>query len=192
MAQLIPPIPKELLTPESYIWRDWFNNLRNILVGAIEGTVAWASLNFTGSNITDLVSRRHTDLQSLQGGTAGQYYHLTAADYTSVTTTFGSQTANFVYAAPNGSAGVPTFRALVAADIPALSYVPYTSATTNVNLNAKNLTNVATFSASTVKATTAAGFISSDGSTGFTGTITTGSLVGKTITIKDGIITSFA
>lgn len=192
MAQLIPPIPKELLTPDSYIWRDWFNNLRNILVGSIEGTVAWASLNFTGSNITDLVSRRHTDLQSLQGGTAGQYYHLTAADYTSVTTTFGSQTANFVYAAPNGSAGVPTFRALVAADIPALSYVPYTSATTNVNLNAKNLTNVATFSASTVKATTTAGFISSDGSTGFTGTITTGSLVGMTITIKDGIITSFA
>ena len=72
MAQLIPPIPKELLTPDSYIWRDWFNNLRNILVGAVEGTVAWASLNFTGSNITDLVSRRHTDLQSLQGGTAGQ------------------------------------------------------------------------------------------------------------------------
>ena len=192
MAQLIPPIPKELLTPDSYIWRDWFNNLRNILVGSIEGTVAWASLNFTGSNITDLVSRRHTDLQSLQGGTAGQYYHLTAADYTSVTTTFGSQTANFVYAAPNGSAGVPTFRALVAADIPALSYVPYTSATTDVNLNAKNLTNVATFSASTVKATTTAGYISSDGSTGFTGTVTSASLVGMTITIKDGIITSFA
>jgi len=192
MAQLIPPIPKELLTPDSYIWRDWFNNLRNILVGSIEGTVAWASLNFTGSNITDLVSRRHTDLQNLQGGTAGQYYHLTAADYTSVTTTFGSQTANFVYSAPNGSAGVPTFRALVAADIPALSYVPYTSATTNVNLNARDLTNVATFSASTVKATTTAGFISSDGSTGFTGTITSGSLVGMTITIKDGIITSFA
>ena len=84
MAQLIPPIPKELLTPDSYIWRDWFNNLRNILVGAVEGTVAWAAINFTGSNITDIVSRRHTDLQSLQGGTAGQYYHLTAAQYTVV------------------------------------------------------------------------------------------------------------
>lgn len=33
-----------------------------------------------------------------------------------------SQTANYVYAAPNGSAGAPGFRALVAADIPALSY----------------------------------------------------------------------
>jgi len=46
--------------------------------------------------------------------------------------------------------------------------------------------------APTVKATTAAGYISSDGSTGFTGTVTTASLVGKTITIKDGIITSVA
>lgn len=36
---------------------------------------------------------------------------------------FASQTANTVLAAPNGSAGTPTFRALVAADIPALSYV---------------------------------------------------------------------
>lgn len=36
---------------------------------------------------------------------------------------FASQTANYVLAAPNGSAGTPTFRALVAADIPALSYL---------------------------------------------------------------------
>ena len=45
---------------------------------------------------------------------------------------------------------------------------------------------------STIKVTSAGGFISSDGSTGFTGTVTTASLVGKTITIKDGIITGFA
>lgn len=32
-----------------------------------------------------------------------------------------SQTANMVFAAPNGSSGVPSFRALVAADIPALA-----------------------------------------------------------------------
>jgi hypothetical protein len=39
----------------------------------------------------------------------------------SLNSTFGSQTANFVYAAPNGSAGTPSFRALVAADIPTLN-----------------------------------------------------------------------
>jgi hypothetical protein len=36
---------------------------------------------------------------------------------------YASKTANYVLAAPNGSAGAPTFRALVSADIPALSYV---------------------------------------------------------------------
>lgn len=34
---------------------------------------------------------------------------------------FASQTANTILAAPNGSAGVPTFRAIVAADIPTLN-----------------------------------------------------------------------
>jgi len=36
---------------------------------------------------------------------------------------FASQSANTFLAAPNGSAGVPTFRGIVAADVPALSYV---------------------------------------------------------------------
>ena len=42
---------------------------------------------------------------------------------------YASKTANYVLAAPNGSAGVPTFRALVTADIPALSYVSSVSGT---------------------------------------------------------------
>jgi hypothetical protein len=306
MAQLIPPIPKELLTPDSYIWRDWFNNLRNILVGAIEGTVAWAAINFTGSNITDLVSRRHSDLQNLQGGTAGQYYHLTATQLTNLGTvttvtgtapvvssggntpaismaaattsvsgyltstdwttfnnkvtsvsgtagrvsstggttpvidlvngiasagttgsvslipvvtidTYGRVTSITTAANPQGTVTSVTGTAPVVSSggaTPAISMpaattsvngyltstdwntfngkLSYTGATSNVDLNAKNLTNVNTFSAATVKATTAAGYISSDGSTGYTGTVTTSSLVGKTITIKDGIITGFA
>ena len=44
-----------------------------------------------------------------------------------------SQAQNLFYASPNGSAGVPTFRALVAADIPTLTgYVP-TSRTLTIN-----------------------------------------------------------
>lgn len=38
-----------------------------------------------------------------------------------LTATWSSQTANQVLAAPNGSSGAPTFRALVAADIPTLN-----------------------------------------------------------------------
>lgn len=57
---------------------------------------------------------------------------------------------------------------------------------------AETLTVGGSISATTVKATTVGGYISSDGSTGYTGTVTTASLVGKTLTIKDGIITGFA
>ena len=45
-----------------------------------------------------------------------------AAAYGDTLNPYASKTANYVLAAPNGSAGVPTFRALVAADIPALPY----------------------------------------------------------------------
>jgi len=35
-------------------------------------------------------------------------------------------------------------------------------------------------------------FKSSDGTSGFTGTLTTALLIGKTLTFKDGLITAFA
>ena len=38
-----------------------------------------------------------------------------------LTGTLASQTANYFFAAPNGSAGTPTFRAIVAADVPTLN-----------------------------------------------------------------------
>ena len=44
-----------------------------------------------------------------------------AAGYGDTLNPYASKTANFVLAAPNGSAGVPTFRAVVANDIPTLN-----------------------------------------------------------------------
>ncbi len=44
-----------------------------------------------------------------------------AAAYGDTLNPYASKTANFVLAAPNGLAGVPTFRALVAADVPTLN-----------------------------------------------------------------------
>lgn len=49
-----------------------------------------------------------------------------------LTGAWANQTANLVFASPNGSTGVPTFRSLVAADIPALSYVSSVSGTSPV------------------------------------------------------------
>lgn len=39
----------------------------------------FTDLQFTGSNLTSLVTRNHNDLQNIQGGAAGDYQHLTTA-----------------------------------------------------------------------------------------------------------------
>lgn len=44
------------------------------------GQILWDTLDFTGSNLTDLETRNHNDLQTLQGGTTDEYYHMTAAE----------------------------------------------------------------------------------------------------------------
>ena len=79
MAQKIPPAPIGALPGSSY-WNDWVEKLRNLINS---GTISqlWASIDFTASNITDIVTRNHNNLQSFQGGTAGEYYHLTAAQH---------------------------------------------------------------------------------------------------------------
>jgi len=53
-----------------------------------------------------------------------------AASYGDTQNPYASKTANYVLAAPNGSAGVPTFRAIVAADIPTLNQSTTGSAAT--------------------------------------------------------------
>ena len=55
----------------------------NADVGA-SAAIAWTKLNKTGSNLTDMATRNHVDLQSLQGGTTAEYYHLTSAQNTYV------------------------------------------------------------------------------------------------------------
>lgn len=64
-------------------------------------------------------------------GSAAQTWTLATA-YGDSINPYASKTANYVLAAPNGSAGVPTFRAIVAADIPALSYVSSVTGTSPV------------------------------------------------------------
>jgi hypothetical protein len=60
-----------------------------------------------------------------------------ASGYGDTLNPYASKTANFVLAAPNGAAGVPTFRAVVATDIPTLNQNTTGNAatvTTNANL----------------------------------------------------------
>lgn len=76
MAYQFPKPPHNTVTDlNSPAWARWFldvsRKLRDI------AAIAWDQLDFTGSNLTDLQTRNHNDLQSIQGGTATQRYHLT-------------------------------------------------------------------------------------------------------------------
>jgi len=66
-------------------------------------------------------------LSGLSDGLVRSTSGVLAGGATVVGSDFGSQSANRVFAAPNGSAGNPSFRALVAADIPSLDAGKITS-----------------------------------------------------------------
>jgi hypothetical protein len=76
-----------------------------------------ASLGFTPENISNKIT-------SFTTPTDAQYPSalLVSNQLAGKISTYGSQTAKYVLAAPNAAAGSPSFRALVASDIPALSY----------------------------------------------------------------------
>lgn len=77
-----PPIQDK---PGSFTWLEWYRQLRAYV--STSGSVPWYIINFAGSNITDIALRDHDNLQGIQGGTAGEHYHLTSAEYTALSTT---------------------------------------------------------------------------------------------------------
>lgn len=77
---------------------------------------------------------------------------------------FASQTANTVLAAPNGVAGTPTFRALVAADIPTLNQ--------NTTGTASNVTGTVAVGNGGTGATTLTGYVKGAGTTALTASST--------------------
>lgn len=95
MAGLLPPTPVGVPPGHSF-WNDWYEKLRNLInSGAVSTT--WANIDFSGSNITDIQNRAHNNLQSFDGGTTGEYYHLTNSQHTALTAGF-TGTGNIVRA----------------------------------------------------------------------------------------------
>ena len=72
----------------------------------------------------------------------------------------GSQTANYFWAAPNGAGGVPTFRAIVAADIPTLNQ--------NTTGTAAGLSATLAVGSGGTGATTLTGLVKGNGTSAFT------------------------
>ena len=88
MADILPPTPVGVPPGHSF-WNDWYEKLRAVVnQGAI--SVLWNNIDFAGSNITSIGTRAHNALQSFQGGSAGEYYHLSAAEYAALTTNFAA------------------------------------------------------------------------------------------------------
>jgi hypothetical protein len=79
MAVQLPPPPNEPIGP-SKNWRDWIFSIWQYTT--TQAANAFNGLNFSGSNITSIVTRNHNDLQNIQGGASLQAYHLTQAEQT--------------------------------------------------------------------------------------------------------------
>jgi len=85
MADILPPTPVGVPPGHSF-WNDWYEKLRAVVnQGAI--SVLWNNIDFAGSNLTSIGTRAHNSLQSVQGGSAGEYYHLTSDQRTEATAT---------------------------------------------------------------------------------------------------------
>ena len=81
-------------------------NGKGLITAASSGTAPVTSVTGTSPVVSSGGATPAISLDSGYGDTQNPY---------------ASKTANYVLAAPNGSAGVPTFRAIVAADIPTLN-----------------------------------------------------------------------
>jgi hypothetical protein len=149
-----------------------------------DGSTLWNSLSYfsAGSGVTAVTA---TSPVASSGGLTPVIS--LSSGYGDTLNPYASKTANFVLAAPNGSAGVPTFRAVVASDIPTLNQ--------NTTGSAATLTTGRTVAITGDLAYTSPSF---DGSTNVTaaGTLATvnanvGSFTNASVTVNGkGLITA--
>jgi hypothetical protein len=159
------------------------NGTNTLLAAIVAADVPTLNQNTTGS--AGSVANTLTISSPLSGtsfnGSAAATIALSTG-YGDTQNPFASKTANYVLAAPDGTAGAPTFRAIVAADIPTLNQ--------NTTGTAANVTGtVAVANGGTGLTTTPAnGALDIGNGTGFTrATLTAGT--GITVTNASGAIT---
>lgn len=142
------------------------------LVEVVQGLV---NKKTTAQDIADLAGASGGTVTSFSAGNLSPLFTTSVANATTTPAlSFAqvNQNANLVFAGPtNGAAAAPTFRSLVAADIPSLSYVSSVSGTANRITSSGGLTPVIDIAATYV------------GQTSITtlGTITTGTWTGSVI-----------
>ena len=155
----------------------------------------WTTFNNKGSGTVISVSGTSPIVSS--GGATPAISLATA--YGDTLNPYASKTTNYVLAAPNGSAGVPTFRAVVAADIPTLNQ--------NTTGTASNVTGtVAIANGGTGQTTATLGFnalapsqtsnsgkyLTTDGTNSSWATITAGASISNDTTTSTNLYPLFA
>lgn len=105
MAANLPPPPIQEKEVTAYVWQEWFRQVRSFLTDAA-GSIGWNAVSKTGANITDIPTRLHNSLQSMQGGTSGEYYHLTSTQNTKL----GNFVTQTIDATPTASAATTTHK----------------------------------------------------------------------------------
>ena len=163
-----------------YLRSDGTNTLLAAIVAADVPTLNQNTTGSAGSVANTLTISSPLSGTSFNGSAAATIALSTG--YGDTQNPFASKTANYVLAAPDGTAGAPTFRAIVAADIPTLNQ--------NTTGTAANVTGtVAVANGGTgLTTTTANGALDIGNGTGFTrATLTAGT--GITVTNASGAIT---
>lgn len=77
MIPLAQPPKKNEPSFDDWMYRFW----RRISASA---GIAWSLVDKTGSNLTDIQTRNHNDLQNIQGGSSADYNHLTTDQFNQV------------------------------------------------------------------------------------------------------------
>lgn len=82
MAVRIPPPPTNV--EDKSVWNSWYNAVA-AAISSLANSLKWTLLDFTGSNLTDILTKSHQVLDNLQGGSTTERYHLTSAEVSKVT-----------------------------------------------------------------------------------------------------------
>jgi len=184
---LLPaPLPGPITNGTSLLYGDGSGGFSNATTGSGVSFVAGV-LSATGSGGTITSVTATAPIASSGGFTPNISIN---AAYGDTVNPYADKTANYVLAGPtSGAAAAPTFRALVAADIPSLSYVTSVTGTSPV-ISSGGTTPAISMPAAT---TSVSGYLTSTDWTTFnnkgSGTVTSVSFTGGIITVATGTTT---